>query len=155
MGQLVDVFRTGIGWGSWQRPPKAPGAGGIAYHEKVGLAWKQRLGKYIHYREVARSGIDPTGVPYFIFYDTAEPIIAMRGPLYVLQLPTAEDVLNSLRWDALSAAPTFEEFCQDLDYSPDSRRAEEIYNKCCQLERQLRALLGREAYAELENLEPL
>lgn len=66
--------------------------------------------------------------------------------------PDVADVLDSLASDAscYDNARTFEEFANDLGYDPDSRKAESIYNKCGQISKALRDLLGGwELYAEL------
>lgn len=44
--------------------------------------------------------------------------------------PTAEMVLESLRSDAWSGGGSFEEFCQESGYNPDSRRAYKTWTSC-------------------------
>lgn len=57
--------------------------------------------------------------------------------------PTARDVLYCLVSDALSweNARTFEDFAGEFGYSPDSRRAEKIYNACGETSKALRFFL--------------
>ena len=61
--------------------------------------------------------------------------------------PTVDEVLQCLLIDAScveNSGGTFEEFCQELGYDEDSRRAEAVYNACLQTAVQLRSLLGNQ-----------
>jgi hypothetical protein len=53
--------------------------------------------------------------------------------------PTWKDVLSSCINDYYSVenARDFEEFCEELGYDPDSRKAERIYNECDKMARKL------------------
>lgn len=54
-------------------------------------------------------------------------------------MPSAEDVEESLVRDAqcVSYGETFEDFCLELGYDPDSRKAEKIFNECVDIWRVL------------------
>jgi hypothetical protein len=64
--------------------------------------------------------------------------------------PTCADVLDSLASDSTWADASFEEWCSDLGYDRDSRRAERTYRTCQRAARNLRLFLGSAAaYREL------
>lgn len=65
--------------------------------------------------------------------------------------PSVEDVLDSLASEAAmyDESRDFEDFCANLGYDTDSRRAERIYNELGEVAKRLRFFLGREAYDEL------
>src|SRR5687768_444956 len=44
--------------------------------------------------------------------------------------PTAETVLDCLASDSSGIESSFEDWCSELGYDPDSRKAERIYNVC-------------------------
>ncbi len=59
------------------------------------------------------------------------------------QEPSAADVLSCLISDAAVAdCPTFEHFCSDMGYDPDSRRALAIYEACKVVAPKLLRFLG-------------
>lgn len=59
--------------------------------------------------------------------------------------PTAADVLSCLCSDARSAdRTTFEDWCSDLGYDTDSRKAEKIYLACVETNAKLHAFLGED-----------
>jgi len=66
--------------------------------------------------------------------------------------PTAEGCLECLLSDAFSGADDFEEFCANMGYDSDSRRAERIWRQCHKVAENLKRLLGddyeRFLYAE-------
>lgn len=67
--------------------------------------------------------------------------------------PLLRDVLYSLVLDAgVINAGSFENWASDYGYDTDSRKAEETYNQCLTIGRQLRALIGAKAMAELETI---
>jgi len=67
---------------------------------------------------------------------------AHRGP------PSARDVLGCLLSDVESVVDrTFEEFCSDLGFDEDSRRAERAFKSCCRIDRDMHLFLGS---AEME-----
>lgn len=151
--EVQGDYATSIGHGKWYGllAAKSRNRGGIAYNPKVGLHFKlHSSGCY----PLVRSGEDtPYGDnpelpkrPYFEFED---PDCRFRGPRYFVNRPTFPDILNSLRSDVGCAYPTFEEFAYSLGYDQDSRSAEKIYWACCELERKLRGVLGREGIIEL------
>jgi hypothetical protein len=65
--------------------------------------------------------------------------------------PTLADCLNSCADDASSYdnAKDFNDFCNELGYSTDSRKAEKMFRACKRQSDQLKRVLGEEAYAEL------
>jgi hypothetical protein len=67
--------------------------------------------------------------------------------------PTAADVLACLASDARSAEGSFEDFCSDLGYDVDSRKAEQTYKACAKMAMRLPKFLGEhfEAVASAEH----
>lgn len=56
--------------------------------------------------------------------------------------PTAEGCLECLLSDAASGDSTFEDFCAELGYDQDSRKAERVWKACKQTRSRLERLLG-------------
>lgn len=67
--------------------------------------------------------------------------------------PTAADVIYSLLVDSTAIDETFENWCANFGYEPDSRKAEKIYNQCVKLGKKLVSFLGEENIKKLRNLE--
>ena len=68
-----------------------------------------------------------------------------RGRVGTPKPPDAADVLSCLCLDATSAdRNTFEDWCSDLGYDSDSRKAEKIYNLCVETNAKLRRFLGED-----------
>lgn len=65
--------------------------------------------------------------------------------------PQLDDVVHSLLLDgaAYFDAIPFEEWAADLDYDPDSRKAEAIYKLCCEHGRAMTYALGRDVVERL------
>lgn len=63
--------------------------------------------------------------------------------------PSAADVLDSLASDAGCVTGSFEDFCSDLGYDSDSRKAERTYKICKRYATKLEQFLGSEALEEL------
>lgn len=64
--------------------------------------------------------------------------------------PTQEDVLSCLASDSSSVDNnSFEEWCRDLGYDTDSRKAEKTYNICVKQAKRLKQFLGDSLYEEL------
>lgn len=65
--------------------------------------------------------------------------------------PTINQVFDTLIQDALMVdnAGSFEEFCSELGYDPDSRKAERIWKASEHQASRLKTFLGEELYAEL------
>ena len=92
---------------------------------------------------VARFGVrDTVDGPFFTG-------VGIKSP------PTVADILNALRSDAECASGTFRDFCDDLGYDEDSRKALAIYHECQKIADNLRRLLGHEFYAALMATERL
>jgi len=64
--------------------------------------------------------------------------------------PNIVDVIASLAMDATDAP--FEEFCADLGYDEDSRKAEAVWLTCCETGRVMRRNIGNEKFKELREL---
>lgn len=62
--------------------------------------------------------------------------------------PTVDEVLNCLAMDSASVENSrdFEDFCNELGYDTDSRRAERTYKACVRQAKEMKALLGDEIY---------
>lgn len=63
--------------------------------------------------------------------------------------PTTEEVLDSLASDASSIDQRFEDWCSDLGFDTDSRKAERIYNACVKAAGKLKKFLGPDDAAVL------
>ena len=68
--------------------------------------------------------------------------------------PEADDVLDCLASDAagFENAESFEGWCDEYGYDPDSRSAEKIYRQCLEHSLALRAALGDTLLAELREV---
>jgi len=56
--------------------------------------------------------------------------------------PDLKTVLSSLQLDARSGAEGFDDFCSELGYDPDSRKAEAIWKACRKTRDAMQKLLG-------------
>ena len=56
--------------------------------------------------------------------------------------PTSADVLSCLISDATRAEDSFEDFCSNLGYDNDSRKAEATFKACAAMGPKIRKLLG-------------
>ena len=56
--------------------------------------------------------------------------------------PTAEGCLDCLLSDAQAGGQSFEEFCREFGYDPDSRKAEATWRECRRTAVGMRRLLG-------------
>jgi hypothetical protein len=67
--------------------------------------------------------------------------------------PDAASVISALLSDANAGAGTFEEFCSDMGYDSDSRKAEKTWRACKRINPQIRRLLGADfdQFANAEN----
>lgn len=63
--------------------------------------------------------------------------------------PGLADVLDCIASDCSGLGCGFEDWAASYGYDPDSRKAEKVYQTIVEQDRQLRAMLGREAYREL------
>ena len=78
----------------------------------------------------------------------AKRYVEVNGKEYRPKLP---DVLNCLAMDASGMDESFEDWADNYGYDTDSRKAETIYKACQDNARQLRVLLGHEAFDVLVN----
>lgn len=58
--------------------------------------------------------------------------------------PDAASVLSCLLSDASAGSETFEDWCANLGYDTDSRKAERIYKQCLEQTAKLKKLLGED-----------
>lgn len=65
--------------------------------------------------------------------------------------PTAESVLKCLLCDCQLAQDSFEDFCANLGYDTDSRKAFRVYQACKRENKRLRRLLGDDFEAFLHS----
>lgn len=71
------------------------------------------------------------------------------GPAHTSE-PTAADVLYCLCSDARAGEQTFGEFCSDMGYDEDSRKAEQTWKACVSIAPRLRRFL-RDSFDEVAN----
>jgi len=76
-----------------------------------------------------------------------EKWIAMSEPV----APELDNVLDCLRSDSecWENSRNFEDFCSELGYDTDSRKAESIYKACGEIAKELKFLLGSDNYKKL------
>jgi hypothetical protein len=67
--------------------------------------------------------------------------------------PNAEDVLECLQSDSRVMGQDFEEWCSDLGYDTDSRKAEQIYRETDKQTRRVFRFMGREMFDEFSEVE--
>lgn len=67
--------------------------------------------------------------------------------------PTAADVLDCLQSDSRVMGQDFEEWCSDLGYDTDSRKAEQIYRDTDKQARRVFRFMGREMFKEFQEVE--
>lgn len=74
-----------------------------------------------------------------------------KGFAHTGKPPTAEEVLDCLASDAASVenSPELQDWCSDLGYDPDSRKAEQIYNVIVAQAVKLKRLMGESVYKTL------
>lgn len=75
--------------------------------------------------------------------------------LYAASKPDAASLLDCLKLYSSAADQDFEDWAADFGYDVDSRSAEKTWNACRDTSRRLRALVGREAFNALLELESL
>lgn len=74
----------------------------------------------------------------------------------ITHMPTLADVLDCLATDAQCGSETFEDFCANLGYDNDSIKALNTFNAISKQSKELKELLGNDAYkALLEDVERL
>ena len=64
-----------------------------------------------------------------------------QGPA-ICREPDVEGCLDCLLSDASAGEQSFEEFCSEFGYDPDSRKAERIHKACVKVAQGLRRMLG-------------
>lgn len=73
------------------------------------------------------------------------------GPAWC-KIPNAADVLDCLFSDDQAGQETFESFCAEFDYDPDSRKAYATWEKCVETHKKLRRFLGSDFDAIAEEV---
>jgi hypothetical protein len=71
--------------------------------------------------------------------------VIKEGELYI-HVPKLKDILYCIALDAKLGQLTFEDFCYDLGYDTDSRKALDIYMGCQQSESKLRQIMKSKNY---------
>jgi hypothetical protein len=71
-----------------------------------------------------------------------------KDALATPRAPTLKDVLGSLASDCQLGDQLFEDFCGDLGYDVDSRKAHATWEACQQMHYELRSLFGHARYQE-------
>lgn len=67
--------------------------------------------------------------------------------------PKVPDVLYCLLMDSSALDLTFEEWCSEMGYDTDSRKAEKIYNLCVENAIKVKRLLGKDFQYFMDNNE--
>jgi hypothetical protein len=96
-----------------------------------------------------------SNVGYFTRNSTVklDVVEADKCGLIVVKPPTLSDVVHSLLCDASCATSTFEEWCSDLGYDIDSRKALDTYLQCQTTSLKMRRLLSSKIVDDLMKLE--
>lgn len=89
-----------------------------------------------------------------IFYSKGEGHKEKKYPYRPIP-PGLIEVLDSLRLDWSFAHHSFDDFCWELGYDADSRKAYAIYESCVEIGLQVERLFDRAALNELGEIEPL
>ena len=89
-----------------------------------------------------------------LHHDKREYSLYFSQGLGIKHKPTAKSVLESVLLDVscVESGQTFEDFCSELGYDTDSRRAERIYNACLKERDQIGELFGPEVYEEFTQI---
>lgn len=72
------------------------------------------------------------------------------GTGHAMARPAVAAVLASLVSDADAGSESFEDFCSNLGYDPDSRKAEKIWKACKQIAPKIKKFLGSDYRAVAE-----
>ena len=73
---------------------------------------------------------------------------AERLDCIYIKIPKVREILNSLVMDYTCAQDTFEDFCSNMGYDTDSRRALETYLACQESGHKLRKIMKSKNYLE-------
>lgn len=73
-----------------------------------------------------------------VFYDDKKRAYFAPKP------PTVEDVMHSLTLDMQAIEQSFYDWCMELGYEEDSRKALATYDQCCNIGRDLRGMFSRQ-----------
>jgi hypothetical protein len=116
---------------------------------------KARLGNInrytAEYRSYGRLTFDQLAVNR-IFHRAA---LAVFEPSIVEILGSLKLDLSCVYYDGIGFVVAFEDFCREIGYDTDSRKAEKIYRACMEQSQCLVRMLGIEATSELLDLEYL
>ena len=69
------------------------------------------------------------------------------------EAPTCEEVLDTLRSDLFYMDCSFEDFCSEVGFDPDSRKAERTFKALVRQNTKLHKFLGEDLFTELLNCE--
>lgn len=123
-------------------------AKGVTAEVKYGVYGKEHISAWNDY-----GSVDSNPYTVTLKYGSKRltvPFFQGRG---IKRDPTPADVLYCLCTDARAGLMTFEEFCSDFGYDPDSRKAEKTWKACEKLAPRLVKFLGEELLEELSNAE--
>lgn len=127
-GRMMSLyFSTGLGW-----VEKLTTAKGKGWNNAIGNAHYDKKHKRFLVTE-HRNTFEPDSL----------------FPRYRIRKPSAADILDCLSSDACGIEQSFEDWASDLGYDTDSRKAFDTYQTCQRQAKELRSLLGREAFNEL------
>ena len=94
----------------------------------------------------------PSGYPDTLTKYEADAIEFGKAGYKTVPAPSVVDILHSLLQDSQSADQTFENWCSELGYDSDSRKAESTYNECRKILRWLQSCLTAEELEQFGKL---
>ena len=125
----------------------------VDYHTGVGWVEKSSNGKWngtraeqnVTYDPVKKTIIKTRRSCGYIFTENAN----LGNDKYRILQPSVGDILHCLRLDAqtLEDSNDFESWADELGFNPDSRKDERIYLACVTQTRELRGVIGHEAWS--------
>lgn len=77
-----------------------------------------------------------------------KPVIANESVQVFIKIPRVRDILHSLYMDYSCSQGTFEDFCSNMGYDTDSRRALDTYLACQESGAKLRKIMKSENHLE-------
>jgi hypothetical protein len=109
---------------------------------------------YISFTREERSFLETHArKPFCIFYDQKGWANTCAKVANRMKLqPKLIDVISSVLMDATALHMTFEDWCSEFGYDNDSKKAEKIYNACCDNARKAMKFLNRETMEKLTEL---
>lgn len=122
-------------------------------HFVVTLEYKDRKMEGIDYWMGIGHRVNQKGETFPIKFGRKTLYDMEQEKQYKPRKPKVEEVLCSLLLDSIALDNTFEEWCSELGYDTDSRKAEKTFNESNSLGKKLKKLLGEDYQYFMKNNE--